>query len=71
MFSTNYYKIDRTVFFNSVKFEDKNSLLNSLRTDWARMDISINTKKFKNYYNNKKYKNKKKNLFQNTRLKRI
>jgi len=68
MFSTNYYKIDRTVFFNSVKFEDKNSLLNSVRTDWARMDISINTKKFKNYFEflniiDKKYSYYKEKIF--------
>ena len=49
MFS-NYYKIDRKVFFNSVKFEDKNSLINAVRTDWNRMEITINNKRFDNYY---------------------
>ena len=50
MFSTIYYKIDRTIFFNSVNFEDKNSLLNAVRQDWKRMEVTINKKTFKNYY---------------------
>ena len=49
MFS-NYYKIDRRVFFNSVKFDDKNSLLNAVRNDWNRMEIKINGKSFQDYY---------------------
>lgn len=49
MFSTNYYKIDRKVFFNSVNFEDKNSLINAVRNDWNRMEITINNKSFKTY----------------------
>lgn len=49
MFSTNYYKIDRKVFFNSVNFEDKNSLINAVRNDWKRMEITINNKSFKTY----------------------
>ena len=67
MFS-NYYKIDRKVFFNSVKFEDKNSLLNAVRTDWNRMQIKINNKSFENYYDflntiNKKYSYYKEQIF--------
>ena len=50
MFSTNYYKIDRRVFFDSVKFDDKNSLLNAVRNDWNRMEVTINNKKFTSYY---------------------
>ena len=49
MFSTNYYKIDRKVFFNSVNFEDKNSLINAVRNDWKRMQITINNKSFNTY----------------------
>ena len=49
MFSTNYYKIDRKVFFNSVNFEDKNSLINAVRNDWKRMEITINNKSFNTY----------------------
>ena len=40
-----FYKLNKDVFFNTVKFKDSNSLLQAVKLDWKRIDIWLNGKK--------------------------
>ena len=44
-----FYKINKDVFFNTIKYPDQNQLLNAVRVDWKRSDIWFNGEKQLNY----------------------
>ena len=44
-----FYKVSREEFFNSFKFTNKASLIRAVKEDWNRMNVIINSKKYKNY----------------------
>lgn len=40
-----FYKLNKEVFFNNIKFRDSNELINAVKTDWSRLNIYLNDKK--------------------------
>lgn len=44
-----FYKLNKEVFFNTVKFKDCNTLLKAVKLDWNRQDIWLNGRKQKSF----------------------
>ena len=47
---TFFYKISKDVFFNNMKFKDKNRLLDAVKLDWNRATIILNGKKHDTFH---------------------
>lgn len=47
---TFFYKISKDVFFNNMKFKDKNRLLDAVKLDWNRATIILNGKKHSTFH---------------------
>tara|TARA_B110000971_G_C19993312_1_gene492980 strand:- start:219 stop:713 length:495 start_codon:yes stop_codon:yes gene_type:complete len=45
-----FYKIKKDLFFNSIKFRDKVSLIKAVKDDWERSLIIINNKHYDKFY---------------------
>ena len=47
---TYFYKISKDVFFNNMKFKDKNRLIDAVKLDWNRATIILNGKKYATFH---------------------
>ena len=47
---TSFYKINKDLFFKSIQFKDKVSLVKAVKNDWERSSIIINNVHYEKFY---------------------